>query len=239
MHPFIFRKFLTHLKFFWLSLLLIAVAIFWWFKIDSNGLNNFQIGLLSSILGIGIAITFNENRKSLVEHQRTKKTFGLLKLIIIPYLKNQSDNIIETMKLYDDICSFDKALAFLRLISEFNKISTDFDKSWLQLIYSQDFIDAIKSDNHFNKISNQIFEIMLFTKTTTGCSINAKNLLDSLSDINVMSDDNKIIFIEKSQKIRNEILDSAQKLRKYADNLNNEITNFLEHSGVIYSEFER
>lgn len=239
MHHFTFRKILIYLNFFWLSLLLITIAIFWWFYIDQDGLSDFQIGLLSSILGVGIAITFNENRKSLIDHQRTKKTFGLLRLIIIPYLKNQSENIIETMKLYDDICSFDKSIAFIRLISEFNRISTDFDKNWLQLIYSQDFIDAIKSDNHFNKISNQIFEIMIFTKTITGCSINAKNLLDGLSDINVISEDNKIISIEKSKKIRNEILDVAQKLQKYADNLNNEITNFLEHNGVIYSEFER
>ena len=153
-----------YINFFWIPFLLTAVAIFCWFYIP-DGLNSFKDGLIASVLGVGISISIAESFKRLSEYKRIKKTLGFLKLIAVPYLKNQSENLKETIKSYQDICSIKQGEAFLVLVSGFDSISLSFDKSWLQLVYSQGFVDAINSDDQFNKLSNAIFEILLFTKT--------------------------------------------------------------------------
>lgn len=230
------RKLKIYSKLFWFPLFLIALAIFFWFYISEN-LGNFQSGLIASIIGIGISIFLSESFKKLTEHKRLKKTLGFLKLITIPYLKNQSENITKTIKIYQDICSIAQAQSFLVLVSNFDSISINFDKSWLQLIYSQDFIDAIKSDNQFNKLSNAVFEILLFTKQLTSQSINAKHLLTN--DFTKFSEKETEFFLSRTKQIRNDLNDSAQKLEKYTDKLNEEIDYFFHDNGVKHEEFER
>jgi len=230
------KKIEIYLKFFWIPLLLSIFAVICWFYI-SNTLNNFKVGLIASILGVGISIFTAESFKKISEYKRVKKTLGFLKLITIPYLKNQSENIAETTELYQDICSLAQAQSFLVLISNFDSISFSFDKSWLQLIYSQDFVDAINSDEQFNKLSNAVFEILLFTKQLTAQSINAKHLL--MNDLTKFGDEEKGSFLSRTKKIRNDLNDSAQKLEKYTNKLNEEIDRFFSNSGVKYEEFVR
>lgn len=215
---------------------MIIVSIIGWFYIPYN-LGNFRLGLISSILGVGISIFTAESFKKINEYKRLKKTLGLLKLIAIPYLKNQAENLAETIKLYQDICSIPQAQSFLALVSNFDSISLNFDKSWLQLIYSQEFIDAINSDDHFNKLSNAILEIQLFTKQLTAQSVNAKHLL--MNDFTKFGEKETGFFLSRAKQIRNDLNDSARKLEKYTDKLNEEIDRFFSKTGAKYEEFER
>ncbi|MEI8270896.1 MAG: hypothetical protein WCG45_06035 [bacterium] len=200
-------------------------------------LGNFKVGLIASILGVGISIFTAESFKKISEYKRVKKTLGFLKLITIPYLKNQSENFTETIRLYQDICSIAQAQSFLALVSNFDAVSLSFDKSWLQLIYSQDFIDAIDSDDQFNKLSNAILEIQLFTKQLTAQSVNAKHLL--MNDFTKFGEKETDSFLSRAKQIRNDLNDSVQKLGKYTDKLNEEIDRFFSKSGVNHEEFER
>jgi len=221
---------------FLIPLLLTITAIVCWFYV-SDSLGNFKGALIASILGVGISIFTAESFKKLVEHKRLKKTLGFIKLITIPYLKNQSENLTETIKLYQDICSITEAQSFLVLVSSFDSVSLSFDKSWLQLIYSQEFIDAINSDDQFNKLSNAVLEILLFTKQLTAQSVNAKHLLSN--DSTKFGEKETNLFLSRTKQIRNDLNDSAQKLIKYADKLNEEIDKFFSNNGVKHEEFER
>ena len=178
-----------------------------------------------------------ESYKKRTEYLRLKRTLGFLKLITIKYLKNQTENITDTMKLYQDICSISQAQSFLALVSNFDSVSLNFDKSWLQLIYSQDFIDAINSDDQLNKLSHAVLEILLFTKQLTAQSVNAKHLL--MNDFTKFGEKEMDVFISSSKQIRDSLNDSAQKLEKYTDKLDEEIDHFFSNSGVKHEEFDR
>ncbi len=230
------RKIEIYLKYFWIPITLIIISVICWFYILDT-LGNFKVGLIASILGVGISIFTAESFKKISEYKRVKKTLGFLKLITIPYLKNQFENFIETITLYQDICSMAQAQSFLALVSNFDAVSLSFDKSWLQLIYSQDFIDAIDSDDQFNKLSNAILEIQLFTKQLTAQSVNAKHLL--MNDFTKFGEKETDSFLSRAKQIRNDLNDSVQKLGKYTDKLNEEIDRFFSKSGVKHEEFDR
>ena len=123
------------------------------------------------------------------------------------------------------------------LVAHFDAVSANFDKSWLQLIYSQDFIDAINSDDQFNRIANTILEILLFIKTLTALSINAKSILTN--DFTKLTKEQTDYFLKRTREIRNDLSESAQKLEKYRDKLNDEIERFFSNNGVKYEEFDR
>ena len=229
------RKIEIYLKYFWIPITLIIISVICWFYILDT-LGNFKVGLIASILGVGISIFTAESFKKISEYKRVKKTLGFLKLITIPYLKNQFENFIETITLYQDICSMAQAQSFLALVSNFDAVSLSFDKSWLQLIYSQDFIDAIDSDDQFNKLSNAILEIQLFTKQLTAQSVNAKHLL--MNDFTKFGEKETDSFLSRAKQIRNDLNDSVQKLGKYTDKLNEEIDRFFSKSGVKHEEFD-
>ena len=230
------RKIKIYLKYFWIPITLIISSVICWFYI-SDTLGTFKVGLIASILGVGISIFTAESFKKISEYKRVKKTLGFLKLVTIPYLKNQSENLAETTKVYQDICSITQAQSFLVLVSNFDSVSLSFDKSWLQLIYSQDFIDAINSDEQFNKLSNAVFEILLFIKQLTAQSVNAKHLL--MNDLTKFGDEETSFFLSRTKQIRNDLNDSASKLEKYTDKLDEEINRFLSDSGAKHEEFER
>lgn len=230
------RKAKIYLRFFWLLLLLSVVGIFLWFYI-SDDLSNFKSTLIGAFLGISISLAVAESFKRLTEHRRVKKTFGMLELITIPYLKNQSQNLQETVSQYQDICSIDQAVSFLAICAHLDRVATNFDKSWLQLVYSQEFLDAINNDEHFNKISHAIFEVLLFTKQLSAQSVNAQSLL--LNNISHLTDTQKTDLINRAKSIRNALADSAEKLQKYTEKLKEEIRGFLNKTGASYSEFER
>ena len=230
------RKSKTYLRFFWRPLLLAAAGIVGWFYIPDN-FSAFKSTLFGTLLGVGLTLATAEGFKDLIEHKRVKKTFGLLKLVTIPYIKNQAENLQETAKQYNDMCSIEQAVSLFVHCAHLDRVAANFDKSWLQLIYSQDFLDSVKNDEHFNKIANAIFEVLLFLKQLSAQSINAQiNLQNNLSGL---SDDQKNDFIKRAKKMRDELVDNADKLSKYSDKLDEEIMRFLNITGVNYSEFER
>ena len=230
------RKVKIYLRFFWLPLLLGMVSIIGWFYMPDN-FSTFKSTLFGTFLGVGLTIATAEGFKSLTEHKRVKKTFGLLKLVAVPYIKNQAENLQETAKQYNDICSIEQAVSLFVHCAHLDRVATNFDKSWLQLIYSQDFLDSIKNNEHFNKIANAIFEVLLFLKQLSAQSINAQ--INLQNDLPRLSDDQKNDLIERAKKMRNELVDNAAKLAKYSDKLDEEIMRFLNTNGVNYSEFER
>ncbi len=59
------------------------------------------------------------------------------------------------------------------------------------------------------------------------------------NNLSGLSDDQKNDFIKRAKKMRNELVDNADKLLKYSDKLDEEIMRFLNITGVNYSEFER
>lgn len=230
------RKLKTYLRFFWLPLLLAIIAILGWFYIQDN-FSAFKSTLFGTLLGIGLTLATAEGFKNLTEYKRVKKTFGLLKLVTIPYIKNQADNLQETAKQYNDMCSIEQAASLFVHCAHLDRVATNFDKSWLQLIYSQDFLDSVKNDEHFNKIARAIFEVLLFLKQLSAQSINAQiNLQNNLSGL---SDNQKNDFIERARKMRDELVDNTTKLSKSHDELEEEIMRFFNGAGVNYSESER
>jgi Zn-dependent oligopeptidase len=197
----------------------------------------FKAGLIATILGVGISISTAASFKKFDEHRRVKKTFGYLKLITIPYIVNQSDNLSDTLKQYNDIVSVNEALIFTILVSNFDAISRTFDKSWLQLVYSQEFIDAIKSDEQFQKISDAVKEVLLFTKSLTAQSVIAKNL--TIVDPNTFTSKDQKEYLKKVRMIRDELKESICTLNIYTKNLENEIDTHLSKNGAKYSETDR
>lgn len=230
------RKLQTYLRFFWLSIFLVLLGVLVWFYLQDS-FNSFRGSFLGSLIGIGISISVIENLKKLTEYKRVKKTFGLLELITIPYLKNQADNLSATMKLYHDMCSTEQAAQFFAITAGMDKTAVNFDKSWLQLVYSQDFIDAINNDDHFNKIANAILEVLLFIKQLSVQSVNAQVFL--LNNISSLTEEQKKNYLERARQIRDNLADSAEKLHKYTEKLGEEVSRFLDASGASYSEFER
>lgn len=230
------RKVKIHLKFFWLPLLLGIVAIIGWFYIPDN-FSAFKSTLFGTFLGVGLTIATAEGFRGLTEHKRVKKTFGLLKLVAVPYIKNQAENLRETAKQYNDMCSIEQAVSLFAHCAHLDRVAINFDKSWLQLIYSQDFLDSVKNDEHFNKIANAIFEILLFLKQLSAQSINAQ--INLQNDFSKLSEEQKNEFIERARKLRDGLTDNATKLLTYSGKLDEEIMKFLNTNGVNYSEFKR
>lgn len=231
-----FVIYLKYLKFFWVAILLIFIAAICWQYIPVN-FNNFRSGLISSILGVGIALFAAEGFKDLDNHKKIKKTFGLLRLVTIPYLKNQSENFIKTAVSYQDICTKEKAISFIALMSNLNEVEKTFDRSWLQMVLSQDFIDAIKSDDQFNKIAHAILELLLFIGAISTLSVNAKVLM--MNDPSKLTEEQSMLFITKAKEFRNQLSESACSLQKYINQLDQEMEIFFLQNNVIYQEFER
>ncbi|MFA6464102.1 MAG: hypothetical protein WCV55_03805 [Candidatus Paceibacterota bacterium] len=230
------KKILIYLKFFWIAILLLIFSVFFWYYLPED-YSNFKGTLIASILGVGIAIFAAEGIKNLNNHRRIKKNFGFLRLIVIPFLKNQSQNFLDTANAYNDICNKEQAINFIVIIAQLNEMICSFDKSWLQLIFSQDFIDVIRSDEHFNRISHAILEFLLFINSTSTLSVNAKTLM--MNRLDELDDRAAQMFITKAREFRNTLTKSAQDLQKYINLLDNEMDAFFKKNGVNYEEFER
>lgn len=231
------RKVKLYLKFFWPALALAVIgSLCWVFLKDAQ--DNFRMSLIGSGIGIGISIAVAEGFKKRDAHLRMKKTMGFLKLVAVPYLQNQADNLKETMKQYQDIDSLEKAYSLVKIASKFDSISNDFDKSWLSLIYSQDSIEAI-NDGEFNKIAHTIFELILFTKKLTAASVNANKFLTFDYDILKANENATAALITEARGLRDDLNEAAAMLEKYTDKFNDELERFFERNGVGYEEFDR
>lgn len=199
-------------------------------------LSNFKVQLLATFLGVFLSISIASSSNDRRQYLRLKRTFGLLKLIAVPHLKNQAENIKDTMDSFSDICTLERALSFLVMSSQFDSFSTSSDKNWMQLIYSKEFLDAPINDAHFNTIASAILEQLLFTKKLVSQASNAKGLIGNPAQ---MSEEQKTLIIKRSQEIRDDLRSSADSLLRYVENLNKEVISFLEKNGAHYSETER
>lgn len=211
-----------------------------WFLIP-NSIDGFRGTLWATFLGVGVTISGAESYKKAQEHRRIKRSFGYLKLITIPYIVNQSENISGTINQYNDIISVDQACAFCILVSNFDSLATEFDRSWLQLVYSPDFIDAFKKNNEgnkqFEKIATAVKEVLIFTKTLNAQAVISKNLL--VSDPHKYSQENQDEYLRQARKIRDDLKGALTYLNKYTERLNNEVSDFLEKNGTVYQEYDR
>jgi hypothetical protein len=225
------RRHKLYLKVFrvpiWLSLAAIAT---WFFK--PTALNAYQGTLLATILGVGITIFTAEGIKKLAEHKRVKKTFGLLKYITVPYLRSHVESIHGTLKNYSGNLSITHAFLMLGLVSNFDTIGIDFDESWLQLVHSQDFLDALDEDEHYQKIADVEFEVHSFTKNLAAQSIRAKYLLANGRVL--IAGNMESQFLREVEQIRDSLEESATNLSKYSNSLEKTVDSFLLQNGVKY-----
>jgi hypothetical protein len=225
------RKIKLYFKLFWFSIVLAIISVGCWLYVPES-IASFKAGLIASILGVGFSISVALGFGEIANHKRLKRTFGLLKLSAIPYLKNQAENMSETMNQYNDICTIEEAQVFAILVSNFDIISVSFDKSWLQLVYSQDFVSAIKTDDQFAKISSAIEEVLIFTSSLASQAVNAKKLL--MSDAQKFSPAAQEVYLREIRKIRDSLKDSTNWLDKQTEKLDEEVTRFLHDNGAKY-----
>ena len=205
-------------------------------------LDNFKTSLIATALGIGITISFAEALKQLAEHKRRKKTAGLLKMVTIPYLQNRCLNFKENSKLYKDMGDWEHAKAFLLLVTNYHRISADFDKNWFQLVYSTDFIDTINSDSRLNAIGHAVSEVLIFNKTIAWHSLNASRLLDllkCLEESGEITKEDVVHMIAQARAIRDSVDECIEKLVKFTDELNRKLDTIFTKTGVQYEEIER
>lgn len=207
---------------------------------SSADLLNFRVQLMATSLGVLLSIAIINASDSKKEYIRIKRSFGLLKLIVIPLLKNQAENIRDIMNNYKDICSLEKAIEFLAMASRLDTLALASDKNWTQLIYSREFLDAPIKDVHFNVISQAILEQLLFIKTLFSQSNNSNLVPCSPTFIPVnLTDDQKELVITRAKGIRNDLHSASVYLLKYIENMDREVLNFLRENGVNYSEVDR
>jgi hypothetical protein len=230
----IIKKIFKIIEIFFLPIIIIIAAFVCWFKL-SDSIGSFKTTFVATILGVGATIFFNESFKTLQDHKRIKKTFGFLKLVTIPYIKGEAETTLSYLDNYKDINNVAKAKAFAINSCNFIELMHIFDKSWLNLIYSQEFLDTIKTDDVFNKISHAIFEVLLFT---TNISKNCLNLKKWQTIEQFDAETQKIGFIEM-EKTRSEMNDSANKLLKYVKILEYELDFFLNKNGTTITFEDR
>jgi uncharacterized membrane protein len=235
------RKAKLYFKLFLPLIALLLVSVCCALFLPSN-LDSFKTNLIATALGVAITISFAEALKQLAEHKRRKKTAGLLKMVTIPYLQNQCLNFKENSKLYKDMGDWEHAKAFLLLVTNYHRISADFDKNWFQLIYSTDFIDTIDSDSQMNAIGHAVSEVLIFNKTITWHSLNASRLLDLLRRLEAdgkITKEDVVHMVAQARAIRDSVDESIEKLVKFTDELNRELDAIFAKTGVGYEEIER
>lgn len=235
------RKVRVYLRIFWPLLVLVVVSILLVIYLPKN-LDSFQIGILSTALGVGISLAGAEGIKKIAEHKRMKKAAALLKLVTIQYLENQCLNFKENSKLYKDMGDFEHARAFLMLVQNYDKVSSTFDKNWFQLVYSSHFIDVVDADSQINAIGHAISEVLIFNKTITWHSLGASRLLARerlMTAVGAFNEEDVTHFILQARKIRDDVDECIEKLDKYTHKLDEELGKIFEKTGIKYEEIER
>jgi hypothetical protein len=225
------RRHKLYLRLFRIPLALSLIAIASWFIVPYS-VTTYRGGLIASVLGVGISIFAAESFKKLTEFRRVKRTFGMLKYVAVPYLHSHAQDITDTLKNYKGTLSTLQAFLLLGLVANFDTISLAFDKSWLQLVHSQDFIDALDNDDQFYKIADVEFEVASFTKNLAGQSIRAKYLLANGQQL--IAGNMQSQFLSQVQGIRDSLKESGKSLEQYSKDLEKEIDDFLLQNGVSY-----
>lgn len=213
-------------------LFILVAAIFW---LHNPHFSDFRNILLATFLGVGATIFWADGLKKMTEYRRVKRTFGFLKYVVAPYLESQAESVKDTLsqEAYQGELNIAKAYLFLTLVANFDSISSDFDKSWLQLVYSQDFIDAmsLESDEQFQRIADVELEVLSFTKCLTAQSVRAKYWLINGQHI---PDDRQADFLADATNMRDTLIESADGLRSYSKELEKTIDDFLLSNGTTY-----
>ena len=218
----------------WLALSFVLVGAACWFFVPDT-IPAFQGVLLATFLGVGASILLAEGLKTLTEHKRVKKTFATtLRYVAIPYLKSQAESMKDTIsqQAYQGKLSKAQALLYLTLASNFDTICADFDKTWLQPIHSQDFIDAMRDEDLLYKIADVELEALSFTKLLATQSVRAKYWLINWQQIPA---NQQAQFISDVESMRDDMKKSADSLAKYSDVLGEAILTFLLDNGARQS----
>jgi hypothetical protein len=223
----LWRRHKLYAKLFRLPIVLLAIAIVLW--VANPDLSSIRIELLAGILGVGISIAFAESYKRLSEHKRIKRTFGFLKYVTVPYLDSHADSILGTLKNYEGELSLPHALVFLNLVANLDSINESFDMSWLQLVHSQDFIDAIDNDNQFQGIADIEFEVLSFTKCLATHVVKARYWI---SGIPLLNDEQRAEAVKDINDMRDELKNSAASLKTYSQKLDTMMSEFLFSNGA-------
>lgn len=229
------RKVKLYLRIFWFSILLVGVAICFWFFV-SDKIGSLKTALVGAVLGFALTMSVTRNLDSLLQHKRRKRTLGMIKLVVVPYLENRARDLKALTDRNRDLCNIDEAVIFTRFVSNFDIMASSVDKEWLWLIYSEEFLDAINSDDHFNAIANAIFEVMLYIDQLSAQSLSAKALMSTGRDL---TSDDQAILIEHAREARNSLEETATKLTEYVEQLDIEISQFLATNGTRYESRER
>ena len=125
----------------------------------------------------------------------------------------------------------------LRIVENFNQLALTFDKSLFQIAYSAEFLDSIKSDDQFNKISWSLSEILNITTQLSLNAINAQQILQTPAEFKNKKYQKYAII--KSKEIRDNLKTTITILNKYIERLEGEIDFLFQNTGAKYSEFDR
>jgi hypothetical protein len=221
------RKIKLYLRLFRIPLVIAAISALCWIFIPYS-ITSFRGGLLATVLGVGFSIFAAESFKKVTEHTRLKKTLNFLRYVTAPYLESQASDILKTMNQYSGNLTFGQAQVLLSLVAGFDTLSLNFDKTWLQLVYSQDFMDAIRTDDQYYKIADVELEVLTFTKSLAGQSVRARQLAMSLGFITTGQETQ---LIEAAQEIRDVLISNARSLSGYSAELKTMIEIFLFENG--------
>jgi hypothetical protein len=155
--------------------------------------------------------------------------------VAVPYLKSHAESMSYTLsqKAYQGKLTMTQALLFLTLAANFDTISSDFDKTWLQPIHSQDFIDAIDDSDLLYNIADVELEVLSFTKLLATQSVRARYWLINGQQI---PDEQQIQFIAEVEKMRDDLQKSADSLAKYSVVLDKAIEAFLLNNGAKFKQ---
>lgn len=235
------RKIRFYIETFKIPIILIIVGLIIYFGlninlqfISQNKKEDFLIQLLATLIGVGISVFIAESFKKIQQRERTKKSFGILKSVTINYLKDRTDELSNTIKQYKDICDVEHAESFLRLVSGFNQIALVFDKKWMDLIYSQDFLDVIETDNQFNKITESIAGTLSLIANLSLYAINAKEIITTPKKFQNGQYSN--LVVNKSREIRDNIMSIVLSLEKDILKLEEEMDILFIKTGINYLE---
>ncbi len=227
------RRHELYLRLFKIPLLLGLIAVASWLFVPYS-ITTYRGGLIASVLGVGISIFAAESFKKVAEHKRVKKNLGTIKYVTIPYLESHARGITDTLKKYQDTLSVLQAFLLLTLVANYDTISVTFDKSWLELIHSQDFIDAIENDELFYQIADVEFEVLSFTKNLTDQSVRAKYLLTNWQSL--IKSDKQVELLSQVSSIRDSLNKSAKTLEQYTKKLDRAADIFLMQNGAKYQD---
>lgn len=237
------RNFLTRLNIYkapLISALFLGVAIIWLIasgKLILSG--TVSLADLLSTVAIGITIfTFfivraQENERDRI---RKKKAFGLIKLTVLRSLKSEVKTLIESIKGRYNTTNSQECILFLTQVSNFNIIAQGLHTDWIQNLYDPNFLDLIYNDEVFNGFSLLIQEMSIYRSTLYRLSANASQLLFLMKNWPTPSDPP---IYQQCKKMEEQYIETANKVLKYIEDLESELSTLFKKMNVTELEVSR